>query len=175
MGSDILELVNIKQGTIMLRCVLACDSRGPRFVAPASWVCARNVHDALSHTPPGSCDADGTADEDEDDGAVGASNVDAAGSPRSCLHSSMWPARHAARWQASLQYFRCRHPVQRCSGLSSSGIVPQNAHVSMVVRTAQIEATPGSFLVCCRGKEGLSTMEGLSTSQCLIKRLILAP
>ena len=45
------------------------------------------------------------ATEADDDG--GEDEVDEeGGAPRSRLHSSLWPARHAARWQAWLQYFR---------------------------------------------------------------------
>ena len=51
--------------------------------------------------------------------------------PRSRLHSSLWPARHAARWQAWLQYFRCRHPEHLCSGWSVAE-VPQNEHSSVM-------------------------------------------
>ena len=59
---------------------------------------------------PGLRDADAaaavdTAEEEDDEEA-------AALSPG---HSSLWPARHAARWQASLQYFRCRQPEQKFS------------------------------------------------------------
>jgi hypothetical protein len=52
---------------------------------------------------------------------------------RSRLHSSLWPACHAARWQAWLQYFRCRHPEHFCSDWSVLA-VPQNAHWSGIVR-----------------------------------------
>ena len=52
---------------------------------------------------------------------------------RSRLHSSLWPACHAARWQAWLQYFRCRHPEHFCSDRSVAA-VPQNAHWSGIVR-----------------------------------------
>ena len=47
--------------------------------------------------------ADAAAEEEDDEEA-------AALSPG---HSSLWPARHAARWQASLQYFRCRQPEKK--------------------------------------------------------------
>ena len=75
---------------------------------------------SLSPSPPGPCD--GVAD-DRDVDAAAADNgngededvdvdldLDLA---RSRLHSSLWPARHAALWQAWLQYFRCRHPEQK--------------------------------------------------------------
>ena len=52
---------------------------------------------------------------------------------RSRLHSSLWPACHAARWQAWLQYFRCRHPEHFCSDRSVLA-VPQKAHWSGIVR-----------------------------------------
>ena len=52
---------------------------------------------------------------------------------RSRLHSSLWPACHAARWQAWLQYFRCRHPEHFCSDRSVAG-APQKAHWSGIVR-----------------------------------------
>ena len=60
------------------------------------------------------------ADDDEDDEEAEAPAL-------SRVHSSLWPARHAALWQASLQYFRCRHPEQRRSCRSWAG-VSQNAH-----------------------------------------------
>ena len=46
-------------------------------------------------------------------------------------HSSLWPARHAARWQASLQYFRCRQLEQKFSRCCSFARVPQCAHFSI--------------------------------------------
>ena len=66
------------------------------------------------------CTAAAAADDDEDD--------DEAESPAlSRLHSSLWPARHAALWQTSLQYFRCRHPEHARSCRSRAG-VSQKAH-----------------------------------------------
>ena len=75
---------------------------------------------SLSPSPPGPCDGDA---DDRDVDAAAADNgngededvdvdldLDLA---RSRLHSSLWPARHAALWQAWLQYFRCRHPEQK--------------------------------------------------------------
>ena len=44
------------------------------------------------------------------------------------LHSSLWPARHAARWQACLQYLRCRQPEQ----VATVDLRPQNAHSSVI-------------------------------------------
>ena len=61
------------------------------------------------------------ADEDEVDEDV----------PLSRRHSSLWPARQAARWQAWPQYLRCLHPVQKCS-LSFSARVWQFAHTSLI-------------------------------------------
>ena len=51
---------------------------------------------------------------------------------RSSAHSSLCPARHAAFWQAWLQYFRCRQPEQKCSAWSFEARAWQNAHSSMV-------------------------------------------
>ena len=74
-------------------------------------------------SPPGFGDADAAAvDAEEEDEAEEAAALSRA-------HSSLWPVRHAARWQASLQYFRCRQPEQKCSGPS---FVPQNAHPSVI-------------------------------------------
>ena len=76
-------------------------------------------------SPPGLGDADTAAvdaEEEEDEAAEEAAALSRA-------HVSLWPARHAARWQASLQYFRCRQPEQKCSGRS---LVPQNAHASVI-------------------------------------------
>ena len=75
--------------------------------------------------PPGLAEVDVAAEAD-DDGGTEEEDDDA---PRSRLHSSLWPARHAARWQAWLQYFRCRHPAHFCSGWSVAG-APQYAHSS---------------------------------------------
>ena len=77
--------------------------------------------------PPGLADVDvaeGDGEEDEDEEEAPS---------RSRLHSSLWPACHAARWQAWLQYFRCRHPEHFCSDRSVAG-VPQKAHWSGIVR-----------------------------------------
>ena len=68
--------------------------------------------------------ADAEDDEDDED------DEDVA---RSRVHSSLCPARHAARWQAWLQYFRCRQPEQKCRAWSFEARVWQNAHSSMVV------------------------------------------
>ena len=57
---------------------------------------------------PGLRDVDAAAVDPEEGG-----NEEAAALSRA--HSSLWPARHAARWQASLQYFRWRQPEQKCS------------------------------------------------------------
>ena len=51
---------------------------------------------------------------------------------RSRAHSSLCPARHAALWQAWLQYFRCRQPEQKCSAWSFEARARQNAHSSMI-------------------------------------------
>ena len=77
--------------------------------------------------PPGLAEVDvaeGDGEEDEDEEEAPS---------RSRLHSSLWPACHAARWQAWLQYFRCRHPEHFCSDRSVLA-VPQNAHWSGIVR-----------------------------------------
>ena len=50
--------------------------------------------------------------------------------PLSRRHSSLWPARQAARWQAWPQYFRCLHPVQKRS-LSFAG-ARQFAHTALI-------------------------------------------
>ena len=60
---------------------------------------------------------------------------------RSCWHSSLWKAFHAARWQASLQNLRCRQPLQRSSFWLEFWLVaraPQCAHLSMVVGGFQL-------------------------------------
>ena len=66
-------------------------------------------------SPPGLCEGDSnTADNRDVDAAAADVDVDVDfGAARSLLHSSLWPARHAALWQAWLQYFRCRHPEQK--------------------------------------------------------------
>jgi len=51
---------------------------------------------------------------------------------RSSAHSSLCPARHAALWQAWLQYFRCRQPEQKCSAWSFEARARQNAHSAMI-------------------------------------------
>ena len=81
------------------------------------------------------------ADEgDEDD-------EDEEGVPLSWLHSSLWPARQAARWQAWPQYFRCLHPVQKRS-LSFAGAW-QFAHKSLVALGAVAVGAGWSFMVHC--------------------------
>ena len=67
--------------------------------------------------------------EDEEDEEAG-EEEDARALSR--LHSSLWPARHVSRWQASLQYFRCRHPEQKRSCWAWA-VVPQNAHVAALL------------------------------------------
>ena len=75
--------------------------------------------------PPGLAEVDvAEGDGEEDDEEEEAPS-------RSRLHSSLWPACHAARWQAWLQYFRCRHPEHFCSDRSVAA-VPQNAHSSVM-------------------------------------------
>ena len=68
-------------------------------------------------SPPGLRDVDAAAaaedDGDVDAGAEGGSEDEDEDVVRSRRHSSLWPARHAALWQASLQYFRCRQPKQK--------------------------------------------------------------
>ena len=76
--------------------------------------------------PPRLADADVAAEAEEGE------EDDEVAFPRSRLHSSLWPARHAARWQAWSQYFRCRHPEHFCSGRSVAGS-PQNAHCSVMI------------------------------------------
>ena len=60
----------------------------------------------------------------------------------SCLHSSLWPARHAARWQVSSQYFRWRQLEQKSSRcvVSAAGL-PQWSH--MAASFAMRERAPG--------------------------------
>ena len=67
---------------------------------------------------------------------------------RSCWHSSLWKAFHAARWQASLQNLRCRQPLQR-SSFWLVARVPQCAHLSMVV-TVRIGSDRVEPLTTCR-------------------------
>ena len=69
--------------------------------------------------------------DDEDDDEDDEDDEDVA-RVRSRVHSSLCPARHAARWQAWLQYFRCRQPEQKCRAWSFEARVWQNAHSSMV-------------------------------------------
>ena len=47
------------------------------------------------------------------------------------LQSSLWPARHAARWQASLQYFRRWHPEQKRSRWALATAMPHWSHVAV--------------------------------------------
>ena len=75
------------------------------------------------------------ADEADEDG-----DEDVA---RSRAHSSLCPARHAALWQAWLQYFRCRQPEQKCSGWSCEARVWQNAHSSMIAGLFAVKMRPG--------------------------------
>ena len=72
-------------------------------------------------------DDDNDDDDDEDDEREA----------RSCWHSSLWKAFHAARWQASLQNLRCRQPLQR-SSFWLVARVPQCAHLSMVVKLLDV-------------------------------------
>ena len=67
-------------------------------------------------------------DEEEDD------NLEAL----SRLHSSLWPSRHAARWQAWEQYFRCMHREQKRSRwvLVGAAAMPQLSHVAVLMKTA---------------------------------------
>ena len=51
------------------------------------------------------------------------------------VHSSLWPSRHAARWQDSLQYFRCRHLEQKRSCWVSEAGMPQLSHVAALFMT----------------------------------------
>ena len=92
---------------------------------------------------PGLCfglDAAMADEGDEDD-------KDDEGVHLSCLHSSLWPARQAARWQAWPQYFRCLHPVQKRS-LSFAGAW-QFAHKSLVALGAVAVGAGWSFMVHC--------------------------
>ena len=75
-----------------------------------------DVRDVAAAATTAAADEDEDEDEDEEDTRA-----------LSSLHSSLWPARHAALWQASLQYFRCRHPEQKRSCWSWAG-VSQKAH-----------------------------------------------
>jgi len=89
-----------------------------------SGLVATGVGDSMMGPPPsvpglGDADAAAVDVEEGDDEAAALSRA----------HSSLWPVRHAARWQASSQYFRCRQPEQKCSGRS---FVPQNAHSSVI-------------------------------------------
>ena len=96
------------------------------FRGDESGLVATGVAGSMMGPPPslpGLGDADTVDAEEEDDEAA----EEAAALSRA--HSSLWPVRHAARWQASLQYFRCRQPEQKCSGRP---LVPQNAHASVI-------------------------------------------
>ena len=92
--------------------------------------------------------ADLSAETEEDEEGDDEDDNDEEVPPRSRLHSSLWPARHAARWQAWLQYFRCRHPEHFCSDRSVAGS-PQKAHSSVMVRASpQIDfRSPLSLLI----------------------------
>ena len=81
--------------------------------------------------------ADEGDEDDKDDEVV----------PLSCLHSSLWPARQAARWQAWPQYFRCLHPVQKRS-LSFAGPW-QFAHTSPIALGTDPVGTGCSFMLYC--------------------------
>ena len=119
-------------------------------------------------SPPGLGDADATAvDAEEQDEAEEAAALSRA-------HSSLWPVRHAARWQASLQYFRCRQPEQKCSGPS---LVPQNAHAS-VIRSDQIgislpspPAPPRVVWVIRHGTRSVQRMTGRGSAARLLKTI----
>ena len=97
---------------------------GVEFRGDESGLVATGVGVSMMGPPPGPGDPDAAAvdADNEDEDAEEAAALSRA-------HSSLWPVRHAARWQASLQYFRCRQPEQECSG---SSLVPQNAHCSVI-------------------------------------------
>ena len=100
------------------------------FRGDESGLVATGVGGSMTGPPPsvpGLGDADAAAvdaEEEEDEAAEEAAALSRA-------HSSLWPARHAARWQASLQYLRCRQPEQKCRCWSLAR-VPQNAHCSVM-------------------------------------------
>ena len=73
-------------------------------------------------SPPALRDVDATAADDEDDEEARTDDEEAAAPALSRLHSSLWPARHAALWHASLQYLRWRHPEQKRSCWSWVGV-----------------------------------------------------
>ena len=79
---------------------------------------------------------EGDEDDKEDEGV-----------PLSSLHSSLWPARQAVRWQAWPQYFRCLHPVQKRS-LSFAGAW-QFAHTSLIALGIVAVGAGCSFILCC--------------------------
>jgi len=70
--------------------------------------------DEVSMAPPPSAPGHRNVDAAAVDAADEKDEEEAAALSR--VHSSLWPARHAARWQACLQYLRCRQPEQNCSG-----------------------------------------------------------
>ena len=75
-------------------------------------------------SPPALRDVEAAAaagDDDRDD-VEAWSDEGAEAWALSRLHSSLWPARHAALWHASLQYLRCRHPEQKRSCWSWAGL-----------------------------------------------------
>ena len=79
---------------------------------------------------------EGDEDDKEDEGV-----------PLSSLHSSLWPARQAVRWQAWPQYFRCLHPVQKRS-LSFAGAW-QFAHTPLIALGTVVVGAGCSFMLCC--------------------------
>ena len=120
---------------LFLFCFVPRDDEGSGLGAAAEGAAQDGDGGALPDppppAPPGVADVDATAAADEEDEGDGEDEEDVP--PRSRLHSSLWPARHAARWQAWLQYFRCRHPEHFCSGWSVAG-APQNAHCSVMFK-----------------------------------------
>lgn len=107
------------------------DDEGSGLCAAADGGAARGGGGAPPPPPRASSGLSAVAAEAEDD-EEGDDDEEELVS-RSRLHSSLWPACHAARWQAWLQYFRCRHPEHFCNDRSVAG-APQKAHWSGIVR-----------------------------------------
>jgi len=112
------------------------DDEEPELVAIADGAARDGLGDGGGAPPPPPPSAPSglpKADEAAEAGEADEEGEHADEEPpsRSRLHSSLWPARHADRWQAWLQYFRCRHPEHFCSTWSVAG-APQNAHSSIM-------------------------------------------
>ena len=69
------------------------------------------------------------------------------------LHSRLCPARHAASWQAWVQYLNCRHPVHRCR-LWVAARAPQSAPVRVTavqIAGAVVGRLDRSVVAWCSG------------------------